>query len=321
MITVRTFRNSDSPALVRLWNSLPPHVLRFAPVTSRVLDDTILASLQFDPSGLHIAVDDGVVVGFAHGSFGPTPDGSRPSREVGAISALVARAGRADVVTALLEAVTQYLRSQGARTLVAGGIDPIDPFYLGLDGGCRSGGILTSDMLLVAAYLAAGFQVTSRWTVWQRNLSNFRLPVDRTQMQLRQNCRIERVASSEPATWWEASTMGRHHVTRYAAKGRSLAGRTAQVAYWDLSPLADAWGERAAGLLDLQCDERAWHDGLCTFLLAGSLRLQVEEGASVAQMQFPAVDESQPPGVHETVLRQLGFEPLEHKIVLAKMAG
>lgn len=321
MITIRPFRNSDSPHLARLWNARSPHALRFAPMTPRVLDDTVFARLHFDPLGLHVAVDDGMLVGFAHGSFGPTPDGGRLSHEVGAISAIVARPDRSDVVTALVASLSDYLRSHGARTLLAGGIDPIDPFYGGLDGGCRSGGIVSTDMFLVAAFLSAGFQVTSRWTVWQRGLSDFRVPVDRTQMHFRNSCRIELVKSPESLSWWEATTLGNHLVTRYAVSGRSLAGRNASVCYWDLSPLADASGERAAALLDLHCDETAWHDGLCQFLLAGSLKMQVEAGASLAQMQFPAVDESQPPGVHEKVLRQLGFAPVEHKIVLAKQAG
>ena len=71
MIDYRTFRNTDPPALVDLWND------SFTGRGAAYLRGTVLleyfsfAKPYFDPQGLIIASADNHVVGFVHAGFGP----------------------------------------------------------------------------------------------------------------------------------------------------------------------------------------------------------------------------------------------------------
>ncbi|MFO0903563.1 MAG: GNAT family N-acetyltransferase [Pirellulales bacterium] len=314
-MTIRTFRNSDPPHLVRLWNQQPPTIGRLQPLTVRALDDTALAKLYFEPRGLLVAEHDERAVGYIHAGFAPTADGAQLDRSRGCISALVvAPTSNADeTARQLLAAAEEYLRRAGAKSVCAGAPGPVDPFYLGIDGGSRGEGAPTDDPRLIPWFVAAGFAEAGSRTIWRRSLSGYRPPVERALSNWLRTTQVERTAELGARSWYDAGTLAQRERWSFRLTSRSSPARQGRIEWWDMQPLADARGERMAGWSELTLDAAAWTDGLAKFLISDSLRRLREAGCTLAEAQ---VGDDLPP--FAAMLNALGFESVAEKRLLSK---
>jgi hypothetical protein len=132
---LRAFRNSDPPALARLWNHAVPGTLGAHPLRVHELDTHAWGTTNFEHSGLIVAERDGRIVGFVHAGFGPElpVDAARPlesSHEMGTVSMLIVEQGLDDpvMVADLIRAAEDYLRTRGAKVLYAGALFPLNPW-------------------------------------------------------------------------------------------------------------------------------------------------------------------------------------------------
>ncbi len=99
MTRFRSFRNSDPPALVRLWNQAAPPCGAARPLRVHELDTHALGTVNFESAGLIVAEHDERIVAFVHAGFGPElPVNSVPPFEVchemGTIAMLVVEPGQ-----------------------------------------------------------------------------------------------------------------------------------------------------------------------------------------------------------------------------------
>ena len=314
-MTIRTFRNSDPPHLVRLWNRQPPTVGRTAPLSVRALDDTALAKLYFEPRGLFVAEIDQRAVGFVHAGFAPASNGTQLDRARGCISALVVEPNDdADrIASRLLSAAEEYLRSAGSTSICAGAPGAVDPFYLGLDGGSRGEGVPTDDPHLAPWFLAAGFAETARRSIFQRSLSTYRPPAERVLMQWQRKTQVERTVELGARSWYDAGTLAQRERWSFRLTSTSAPARKGRIEWWDMQPLADARRERMAGWSELTVDAAAWTDGLAKFLVTDSLRRLREAGSTLAEAQVGA-DQPQ----FAALLNSLGFKVVAEKRLLSK---
>lgn len=319
MVEFRTFRNSDPPRLARVWNSQPPLETRLPRVHARMLDETVLARLYFDPAGLWLAEEAQRVIGFAHAGFGPAASGERLDRAVGCVSALVVepREDAEPIAAELVRRVEGYLATCGAREVRAGGPGPIDPFYCGLYGGCRCDGLPAEDTAAVARFRAAGYAEREQRTVFRRDLAGYRPPCDRLYSQWQRQFATDRPLECQKdlaaGSWFDACTVGQQHRCRFRLAVHAPAARVAELVCWDLQPLADATGRRLSGLLSSHCDDRAWTDGMFRFLLAETLQQLAEEGVEWFEAHVGPAE-----APFRGVLEKLGFQSVTEKIVLAK---
>jgi ribosomal protein S18 acetylase RimI-like enzyme len=305
------------------------------PLTFALLNDFVLSKLYFDRRGLIVATDDEAPlrssaspgrpspaldrgprpIGFVHAAFGPNADGSQLSTERGVICMLLVEPHprRAEVERELLARAETYLRARGARMLYAGGLRPLDPFYLGLYGGSELPGFLDSGPLIEQVLVAEGYQPVERTLVYQAQLAAIRPVVDRTQLQIRRQMDIQAVFDPPLASWWEACVTSCIDRTRFELHLRQGGPALAAVTYWLMEAFSMSWGAYSVGMLDLEVDPSWRRRGLATFLLSESMRYLYQQGVTLVEAHTPAGDE---PAVN--LLRKLGYVQVDSGTMFAK---
>jgi ribosomal protein S18 acetylase RimI-like enzyme len=287
MLTYRTFRNTDPPALASLWRSRAGQPGLVQPVSSDLLEQLVFAKLYFDYGGLVLALDDGRPVGFAHAGFGPQPTAHWIATDIGVTCLVLVRSDcpRAEVVDGLLGRCEDYLRRRGAAVLYGGGAAPLDPFYIGLYGGSELPGVLDSDTTARAAFAARGYQEVERTTILHRDLGGFEAPIDRRQMQVRRQVAIEATPDAPTRTWWEACTLGTFDLTRFDLVPRGGGPVIASATFRSMEPSGTVTLCRAAGLVTLSVDEAYRRRGLALFLLSEAFAQLLRQGIQWVEAQ------------------------------------
>jgi ribosomal protein S18 acetylase RimI-like enzyme len=306
MLTYRTFRNSDPPALAALWRAQAGERAAVEPVSPDLLEQLAFARLYFDYGGLFLAHDEGRLVGFAHAGFGPNADQSWISTETGVVCVVATAPDgpQAEATEGLLDRAEDYLRSRGAKTLLGGGAWPFCPFYLGLRDGSELPGVLDSEVVLRQSLAARGYCEAERVALFHCDLDGFESQIDRRQMQIRRQMQVEVTVDAPTDTWWEASTLGEFDLTRYDVVVRG--GQTvASALFRTIEPSGTASIGRGVGLLRLTVDPTAQRRGIATFLLNEAFRQFQRQGivhveAQAAESNVPAAGIVKKLGLTET---------------------
>lgn len=290
MFEIRPFRNSDPPALARVWQSQPPQRGLAQPINSAVLELCVFSKQLFDPEGLLVAVRDGEIVGFAHAGFGPDERGEDADTTLGTTHLLMLRADAQedDLADALIAGSEAYQKARGATVHYAGGIRPLDAFYLGLYGGSELPGVLESDPTQSAHFARNSYEEASRVIVLQRELARFRFGGARETRQIKRDTSVEQTFSPPPRHWWEACVTSGQDRMRFALRERSTGAEIAHVVFWDIEPLATSWGIPTVGMTDLWVDPSHRRKKAATHLLNESLRLVQRRGAAMVEAQTMA---------------------------------
>jgi ribosomal protein S18 acetylase RimI-like enzyme len=317
MLTFRSFRNTDPPALAALWRSRAGQPGLFQPISCDLLEELVFAKLYFDYGGLLLACDDGRLVGFAHAGFGPNAERNWTSTEIGVICVLLVHpdCNEAEVSAGLLDRCEEYLRGRGARVLYGGGLAPLGPFYLGLYGASELPGVLDSDATARQAFAARGYQETERTSLLRRELTGFEPPVSRQQMQVRRQMVVEVSVDVSTRTWWEASALGKFDLTRFDLLPRSGGAPVATALFRTMEPSGTVSLSRAMGLTELTVDESHRRRGLAVFLLSEAFRQFLRQGIVHVDMLVPQSNS----GALE-LFRKLGFQQFDQGSVWRKDA-
>ncbi len=304
MIEFRCFRNDDPPKLADIWRSADLGPSAMQPMTSALLEACVFSKPYFDREGLIVAVDDGRTVGFAHAAFGPNADHSAIDTSVGTtlLIVVVPHAEQERIGAGLLARCEDFLRRRGATTLLGGGSAEMRSFYLGLYGGADLPGILDSTPCMQEIFRRAGYAEAERIGVLRRPLAGFRPPVNRLQMAIRRATTLRVIDEPARRTWWEAATTTGIALRRYELRGAGddLLGTAS---FWDMQPLASAWGVSAAGLMHVGIEGARRRQGLAHYLVAESLHDLAQEGVTLAEAHVALANE---PALQ--LFTKLGFE-------------
>jgi ribosomal protein S18 acetylase RimI-like enzyme len=311
----RPFRNSDPPRLAEIWRSQPPQRGMMQPVSAGLLEQFVFSKPYFDREGLIVAVHDGVPVGFVHAGFGPNDQHTSVSTDDGTVYMLLLRNDHRDPALAdeLLSRGEAYLRDRGAKVLYAGGIHPINGFYLGIYGGSELPGVLATDPMLPDACRRNHYREIDQVVVLRRDLGRFRLPISREQRQLRREVMCVEHYTPLAADWWEACTMATFERLRFGLRRYDSDEMVANVWFWDIEPLSSSWGIPTAGMYDLYVAPDWRRHGYATYLLGEAfyrLRargiMQIE--AQTMRTNTPAV----------AMYQKNGFAEVDHGMVFRK---
>ena len=285
------------------------------PVAAALLEQLVFAKPYFDPEGLIVALADNVPVGFAHAGFGPNEEQTAIATELGTTYQLMLRGDHRNDALAdeLLARAESYLRDRGAQVVYAGGIRPLNAFYLGLYGGSELPGVLASDPVFGGACRRRGYREIDRVVVLQLDLACYRQPFSRQLRQLRRELSFSEIYNPPVGSWWEACTIGDFERLTFSLKPAGSVEPVASVGFWDIEPLSTSWSVPTAGMVDLQVSATRRRQGLATFLLGEAFeRLRgrgiVRVEAETMQQNAPAI----------ALYEKLGFTRVDEGAVYRK---
>ncbi len=315
MIRFRPFRNTDPPVVTALWRSCFGRPGLAPEVSADLFEQYVFAKLYFDYDGLITAWDGDRPVGFAHAGFGPNEAEDDVCTHLGVTCLVLVRPDCADgqVAPGLLARSEEYLRSRGAKVLYGGGINPLNPFYLGLYGGSELPGVLWSDALARELFASHGYREIDRTLVMRLPLADFQAVIDRRQMQIRRQMIVEVNVDPPSRSWWEACTLGEFELTRFDVLPRGGGPTVARAIFRAMEVAAPDGISRAAGLVELFVEESMRRRGLAVFLLSEAARQFARQGIAFVEAQLTEHN-----AAALAVYRKLGFRQADEGSVFRK---
>jgi ribosomal protein S18 acetylase RimI-like enzyme len=218
--------------------------------------------------------------------------------------------GVADELLARSEA---YLRQRGSSVIYAGGIRPLNGFYLGLYGGSELPGVLDTDAVFGDTCRRNGYRSIDRVTILRRNISDFRPPVTRELRQLRRTVASGESYCPPAANWWDASTTSAFERLDFYVQKADNCQLLGKVSFWDVEPLSTGWGVPTAGMFDLEVTTEARRKGIATFLLGEAFNRLKNRGIVMVEAQTM---QNNAPAL--AMYGKLGFETIGHGEVFRK---
>jgi ribosomal protein S18 acetylase RimI-like enzyme len=287
VVQYRTFRNTDPPRFMQLWNQAFTGRSAVRVLNCTMLEEHVLAKAYFDPAGLIFAVDEDRLVGFALGGFGPNESETGLSTATGVVALLGIAPShrRRGIGSELLRRCEAYLRGRGARTLDAGSTSLANPFTFGLYGGSESAGILASDAAAEPFLARHGYGPRHTFVVFQRrlvgtgNITDGRFPALRRRFEVRVRPR------QGAATFWHECVLGPVELIDFLLEEKTTGQAVARASVWEMEGFSQRWNESAIGLVNLEVRSDLRRQGFAKFLLAQTIRYLQDQYFNVVEVQ------------------------------------
>jgi ribosomal protein S18 acetylase RimI-like enzyme len=315
----RPFCNTDPPSLADIWQSQPTHRRLLQPVTPQLLEYGIFSKIQFDRHGLIVATRDNRPIGFVHAGFGPNELGTAIDQSLGTTYMLMlhgnitSTSDRLSLADELLGQSERYLREKGAKVLYAGGIHPLDSFYLGLYGGSEIPGVLHTDSTMIEACTRGDYREISRVAIMQCDLSRYHPPFSRGVRQIKRSVQLIETHDLPSSNWWDACTWSGLQRDCFELVDKAFSKVVARTSFWDVQPLSASWGMVAAGMFDLFVDPEWRRRGCASHLIAEAFRLLKRRGVTTVEAQLMHSNEAA-----RAFYRKLGFTEVDYGLVFRK---
>ncbi len=312
MVQYRTFRNTDPPRLVEVWNDTFTGRGAALLPNSTLLERYVFGKQQFSPHGLILAFEEQTCVGFAHAALSPEP----APADVGVIALLGVRPAfrRRGLGSELLRRCEAYVRERGARTLQAGGYWPANPFYMGLYGGSESAGILRSDAGAEPFLQRHGYRVQRRLLVLQRSLEVPIRTVDPRFPALRPRFDIQLAAPRSLHGWWRECVLGAVDPLEALAVDRQTGAVVGRTLVWEMDGFSWRWQRPAVGIFDFQVEPAYRRQGVGKLFFIHLLRQLQEQFFVVAELHLEEGNDNA-----LRLVRNVGFEQVDTGQVFEKV--
>lgn len=263
MIEYRSFRNTDPPRLVTLWNECPLGRGVASGISTESFESLTLSQPYFDPEGLILAFDGEELAGFVHAGFAANADESNIDRGRGVICAIIVHPAyrRRGIGRELVARAENYLRDAGSDEILAGPAEGHDPFYVGIYGGSQPSGFLESDPDAAPFFGAVGYEPYQRHFVYQCELDKQKAPMSFRLVAIRRKMEVAAAHQPPGATWWWFTRFGRLESLRFVLRPKEGGPYVAAMTIIGLDLYLTAWQERVVGLAELDVLETEHRKG------------------------------------------------------------
>jgi ribosomal protein S18 acetylase RimI-like enzyme len=287
VIRYRQFRNDDPPALVEIWNDALPGRGSVRLRHSSPLERYVFCKPYFDAAGLIVALDGEQRVGFAHAGFGPNATETTLSHTTGVTCLVGVRSShrRQGIGSELLGRSEAYLRVHGARTLYAGSMRPLNPFYFGLYGGSELPGFLDSDKAAGPFLEHHGYQPVETCLVFQRTLDRPINVADGRFANVRRRFEVRVVPRVGVRSWWQECVLGFVEPLEFRLDETQTGQVAARAEVWEMEGFSWRWGLPAVGIIDLSVHPDFRRQGLAKFLMTHILRYLQDQYFGIVEIQ------------------------------------
>jgi ribosomal protein S18 acetylase RimI-like enzyme len=312
MVEYRTFRNTDPPRLVAVWNEA--FTQRGAPrlANNTPIERFVLAKSIFDPQGLFVAQSNGAVVGWAHASMSRNPFNTQPVGVTCLIGVLPAHR-RQGIGTELLKSCEEYLRQRGAEIFTAGGHWPNNPFYMGLYGGCETPGVLGSDALAQPFLTKHGYNVVQRIHVLQRKLDQPMKMFDPRFVPMRNRYDLQFGSPRRLLSSWHELVYGYVDPLQFILNDRQNGGWVARTLVWEMEGFSLSWRRPSVGIFAFEVNPPYRRQAVGRYFLSLIMKYIQEQFFTLVELQL---DENNHMGLQ--FLRSLDFEHVDTGQVFSK---
>jgi ribosomal protein S18 acetylase RimI-like enzyme len=286
VIHYRSYRNTDPPGLVEVWNQAFTGRGAARLANASWLEFFLFSKPYFDPNSLIVACDDRQMVGFAWAGFGPNETESALDPAQGVIcllGVLPSHRGRG-IGSELLHRAEAYLRSGGAERVFAGPQYPLNPYSFGLYGGSSSPGFLDSHAQARSFFEHRGYVVESTCLVFQRSLqgglavADGRFAAHRLRFEIHAN-------PFQGTTWWQECILGPVELHEYRLQDKLTSRTAARALLWEMETYNSRWNEPAVGITDVAVPLEQRRQGLGKFLMVQVLRYLQDQFYGRVEMQ------------------------------------
>ncbi len=218
VMSVRSFNNSDPPALAGIWNRCQGLPGFFGPVTHQQLEQFVFGKPYFDPRSFFVACEGGVPVAFAHASPSPTLGTVfelDPAQGMTCLIAVPQQRNRLDVIQSLLLRCEDYLQRRGATQLFVGTACPWPPFYFGLFGGFHVPGVMDPGIADVLS--RNGYHPAYQHSLFRLDLNEYLVPPSASLARLHERVHVSPEIGALP-NWWAAACLAHHEYIDFVAR-------------------------------------------------------------------------------------------------------
>jgi ribosomal protein S18 acetylase RimI-like enzyme len=308
VIQYRIFRNTDPPGLAMIWNEALPGRSGVRLRHGSLLENYVFSKPYFDPQGLIVAEEDHQFVGFVHAGFGPNQTQSALAQTDGVVSFIGVRPSyqHRGIGSELLARAEKYLIDAGAKSLYAGPMSPLCPFYFGLYGGSEMSGFVESDAEIGPFLARRGYRAIRTAFVFQRFLSQ---PLNLTDPRfpfLRRRFEVRIVPKTGADSWWQECVLGPVEVVDFRLEEKGTGQIAAKTSVWEMDGFSWRWNQSAVGIIDISVRDDLRRQGLGKFLLAHMLRYLQEQFFGIAEVH---ASEGNEPVMK--LYESLGFEKVD----------
>lgn len=316
MWSLRSFLNTDTPVLSKIWNQHHASIDSNSTTSVSIWDAAVLSKPYFIADELILAIDPiHGPVGFVHFGFVGNRGLELLSEDHAAIHALCVLPGPDEDAIAdfLLTNADAALASRGAKSCSALGGGERSGFYLGIADGDNLMGVLASDTKSQRWFSKAGYQPVRPTECWELDLSMFRPPMDRNQIQARRSCSVGQILDENFDDWWTSVVLGHCDQSRFHLMAKPASNIVALLKCWYPDPSILGLDSSVIRLILEEPPESVEAREQFVYLLAESLRQLQQERKRLVQAVVSAEK-------HRTVslLNRLGFKSTLHGLILEK---
>jgi ribosomal protein S18 acetylase RimI-like enzyme len=305
VVEYRTFRNTDPPRLVAVWNET--FIQRGSPrlTNNMLIERYVLAKSIFDPKGLFVAESNGACVGWAHAGMSRNPFNTQPVG-VTCLIGVHPTHQRQGIGAELLKRCEQYLREQGAQILTAGAHWPNNPFYMGLYGGCESPGFLVSEPLAEPFFLKNGYRVDCKTLVLQRKLDQPMKMFDPRFVPMRQRYDLQFGSPRRLLSTWHEFVHGYVDPLQFVLNDKQTGTWVARTLVWEMEAFSLAWRRPSVGIFDFEVNPAYRRAAVGRYFLSLIMKYIQEQFFTLVELQL---EDTNHMGLQ--FLRSLDFEHVD----------